>query len=97
MRPTTKIRTVTALEARTQLGQLMKDVQKGGARVLVEKSGVPMVGIISAEEFKRLVAEREARFEVVDRIRGRLRPVSEAEVLEDVRTAVKQARRRRRG
>lgn len=96
MASTTKIRTVTALEARTQLGQLMKDVQKGGTRVLVEKSGVPMVGIISAEEFKRLVAEREARFEVVDRIRGRLPAVPESEVAEDVRAAVKQVRRRRR-
>ena len=96
MRSTAKIKTVTALEARTQLGRLMKDVQKGGARVLVEKSGVPMVGIISAEEFKRLVAEREARFEVVDRIRGLLPAVPEAEVAEDVRAAVKQARRRRR-
>jgi len=30
-----------------------------------------MVGIISAQEFQRLIAEREARFEVVDRIRRR--------------------------
>jgi prevent-host-death family protein len=97
MTSTTRIKTVTALEARTQLGQLMKDVQKGGARVLVEKSGVPMVGIISADEFKRLVAEREARFEVVDRIRGRLPAIPEAKVSEDVRAAVKHARRRRRG
>jgi prevent-host-death family protein len=97
MSSATKIKTVTALEARTQLGRLMKDVQKGGARILVEKSGVPMVGIISAEEFKRLIAERDARFEVVDRIRGRLPAVTEAEVAEDVRAAVKQARRRRRG
>ena len=42
-----------------------------------------MVGIISADEFRRVVAERETRFEVVDRIRRRLPSVSDMEVQED--------------
>lgn len=91
-----KIKTVPALEARTQLGHLMREIQQGRLRVLVEKAGVPMVGIISAEEFQRVIAERETRFQVVDRIRRRLPAVSEAEVERDVRAAVKEVRRRRR-
>jgi prevent-host-death family protein len=91
-----KIKIIPALEARTQLGQIMKDVQSGQIRVLIEKSGVPMVGIISAEEFRRIIAEREARFEVVDRISRRLPSVPDAEVERDVGEAVKQVRRRRR-
>ncbi len=95
MASVTKTKTVPALKVRTQFGQLMKDVQHGRTRVLVEKSGVPMVGIISAQEFNQLIAEREARFDVVDRIRKKLPAVPDAEVLQDVRAAVKQARRRR--
>ncbi len=91
-----KTKTIPALEARTQLGQIMREVQGGRVRVLVEKSGVPMVGIISAEEFQRVIAEREARFEVIDRIRRRLPSVSQAEVQRDVRETLKQVRRRRR-
>ncbi len=91
-----KTKTIPALEARTQFGQIMKDVQGGRVRVLVEKSGVPMVAIISADEFRRVIAEREARFEVIDRIRRRLPPVSDVEVEQDVRAALKQVRRRRR-
>jgi len=91
-----KVKTIPALEARTHLGEIMKEVQGGRLRVLVEKSGVPMVGIISAEEFQRLIAEREARFEVVDRIRSRMPAVPDTEIERDVRTAVKDARRRRR-
>jgi prevent-host-death family protein len=91
-----KTKTIPALEARTQLGQIMKEVQGGRVRVLVEKSGVPIVGIISAEEFRRVIAEREARFEVVDRIRRRLPSVSDAGIQQDVREALKQVRRRRR-
>ena len=91
-----KTKTIPALEARTQLGQIMKEVQGGRVRVLVEKSGVPMVGIISAEEFRRVIVERDARFEVVDRIRRRLPSVTDTEVQRDVREALKRVRRRRR-
>lgn len=91
-----KTKTIPALEVRTHLGEIMKEVQGGRVRVLVEKSGVPMVGIISAEEFRRVVAEREARFEVVDRIRSRVPPVPDAKVERDVREALKRVRRRRR-
>jgi prevent-host-death family protein len=90
-----KTKTVPALEARTQLGRIMKDVQAGRVRVLVEKSGVPVVGIISAEEFRRFVAERDARFEVVDRIRGRVPPVPDAEIEKDVGEALRDVRKRR--
>lgn len=91
-----KTKTIPALEARTQFGQIMKEVQGGRVRVLVEKAGVPMVGIISAEEFQRLITERESRFAVVDRIRRRAPSVSEAQMQRDVREALKQVRRRRR-
>ena len=91
-----KTKTIAALEARTHLGEIMKEVQGGRVRVLVEKSGIPMVGIISAEEFQRLVAEREARFEVVDRIRSRIPAVPDTEVQRDVQEALKRTRRRRR-
>ena len=91
-----KTKTIPALEVRTQLGRIMKDVRGGRLRVLVEKSGVPMVGIISAEEFQRVVTEREARFAVVDRIRRRVLSVPDAEIQQDVRAALKPRRPRRR-
>ncbi|MCI0546703.1 MAG: hypothetical protein L0027_05415 [Candidatus Rokubacteria bacterium] len=90
-----RVKTVPALEGRTQFGQIMKEVQRGQVRVLVEESGVAMVGIISAQEFQRLIAQRDARFEVVDRIRRRLPAVPDSEVRRDVREALNRARRRR--
>ena len=91
-----KTKTIPALEVRTQLGRIMKDVRGGRVRVLVEKSGVPMVGIISAEEFQRVVTEREARFAVVDRIRRRVPSVPDAEIQQDIRAGLKTTRSRRR-
>ncbi len=96
MSKSVKTKTIPALEARTQLGRIMKEVQRGQLRVLVEKSGVPMVGIISAAEFQRVIADRETRFAVVDRIRRRLPSVPDATIQQDVREALKEVRRRRR-
>ena len=91
-----RIRIVSAVKARTHLGEILKEVQGGRARVLVEKSGVPMVGFISAEEFQRLIAEREARFEVVDRIRSGLPAFPDTELERDIRQALTDVRRQRR-
>lgn len=54
----------------------------------MERSGKPMVAVIPAEMFERLLAEREARFAVVDALRGRLPDVPEDEVLQDVAEAI---------
>ena len=88
-----KTRMIPALEARTRFGQIMKDVESGRVRVLVEKSGVPMVAIISVDEFRKLIAERETRFEVVDRIGRRVPLVPDRETQEDVRAVLKHVRR----
>jgi len=91
-----KTKTIPALEVGTQLARIMKNAQGGRVRAWFEKSGVPMVGIISADEFQRVITEREVRFAVVDRIRRRVPAVADAEILRDVGDALKSSRPRRR-
>jgi prevent-host-death family protein len=88
---------VPALQARTRFGEILKNVQSGQARYLVEKGGIPVAGIISAEEFQRLIEEREARFRIIDEVRSGLPFVSEGEVLRDVTSAIEEVRAKRRG
>jgi hypothetical protein len=47
-----------------------------------------MAAIIPIEEYHRLVAEREARFQLMDRIRGRVPDVPIEEVERDVDEAI---------
>ena len=47
-----------------------------------------MVAVIPVEMFERLLAEREARFGVIDSIRERAPDVTENDVLEDVAEAL---------
>ncbi|MBI5379537.1 MAG: type II toxin-antitoxin system prevent-host-death family antitoxin [Nitrospirae bacterium] len=88
---------VPALQARTRFGEILKSVQSGQARYLVEKGGIPVAGIISAEEFQRLIEEREARFRLIDEIRSGLPSVPEEEVASDVASARAKVRAKRRG
>ncbi len=59
---------IGAREARERFADLLGRVHYGGETVIVERSGRPMVAMIPVEMDERLVAEREARFRVLERI-----------------------------
>ena len=77
-----------AKEARSKFADLLGSVHYGQQVVIVERSGRPMVAVIPVEMYERLMAEREARIEVLDRIRERLPELSPEEVEQDVAEAI---------
>jgi len=77
-----------AKEARDNFADLLGSVHYGQQVVIVERSGRPMVAVIPVETYERLMAEREARFQVLERIRDRLPDVSAEEVERDVAAAI---------
>ncbi len=79
---------IGAREARSSFAHLLGRVHYGEQTVIVERSGRPMVAIIPVEMYQRLIAEREARFQVLDRIRSAIPVVSQEEVERDVAEAV---------
>lgn len=79
---------VGAREARQRFADLLGRVGYGGEIAIVERSGKPMVAIIPVELYEQLVAEREARFQVLDRIRSKLPEIPGEEVEKDVSQAI---------
>jgi len=79
---------VGAREARNRFADLLGNVHYGGQVVIVERSGKPMVAVIPVEMYQQVIAEREARFQVLDRVRSRVPDVSAEEVAQDVAEAV---------
>ena len=73
-----------AREARQRFADLLGRVGYGGEVAIVERSGKPMVAVIPVELYEQLVVEREARFQVLDRVRGKLPELPTEEVAEDV-------------
>lgn len=79
---------IGAREARNKFADLLGSVHYSGQVIIVERFGNPMVAVIPAEMYQQLVAEREARFKILDRIRSRLPEVSPEEVEHDVVEAI---------
>ena len=86
----TKVRTVSANEAKQRWGAMMTSVSEG-TRVIVESHGKPRVAVISVDDLERLQAleERERREDAMRLLReieanydGRNDDLSEAEIEE---------------
>ena len=60
-------RIVTALTARTQLGQILRRVREDNERFVVEKRGEPQAVILNVEEYARLFGRRVASVEAIRR------------------------------
>ena len=77
-----------AKEARAQFADLLGRVHYRSETVIIERSGKPMVAVIPIELYEKMVAEREARFEIIDRLHEKVPVVPEEEVLDDVAEAI---------
>src|SRR5690242_18166393 len=92
------IQTIKATEARQHWSELLNKVFRRDARVIVEKSGIPVAAIISVQElerFERLEAERAARFKALDESQAAFTDVPNEELDREINRAVSAARRAR--
>ncbi len=95
--PTTQ--TVAASAARQRWSQLLNQVFRHEIRVIVEKSGVPVAALVSADDLARLELldhERAERFRALDASWKAFEGVPAAEIEQEVARAVEEARARRR-
>ena len=79
---------IGARQARNNFADLLGSVHFGKEEVIIERSGKPMVAVIPVDLYEQMIAEREARFQVLERTRQRLPDVSEEEVIRDVTAAI---------
>lgn len=79
--PTTQVLKIS--DVKNKLSSLVNEVYRNETRVLVEKSGIPVAAIVSAEDLKRLSQlerEREERFKVIDELREAFKDVPSEEI-----------------
>ncbi|MDP2158685.1 MAG: type II toxin-antitoxin system Phd/YefM family antitoxin [Nitrospirota bacterium] len=63
------LKTITAIKARQNLGQVMNEVALKEDEYIVERAGKPIVAIIPIEQYQRLKDERADFFRMADEIR----------------------------
>lgn len=95
--PVTK--TLKASEARQHFSQLLNQVYRRQTRVIVEKSGIPVAAIVSAEDLNQLKQadeEREKDFAIVDEIRQAFKDVPDDELEREVTKTIASVRKKYR-
>lgn len=53
------VKTISASEAKNKFGALIRRITRGRGYVIVEKDGIPVIGIMPAEELKRYLERRK--------------------------------------
>lgn len=83
---------IGARDLRQKFAEILGKVGFGGDVAVVERSGKPMAAIIPIEMYQQLVAEREARFQIIEKIQNaqEARPLEEIE--QDLNAAIKRVR-----
>ena len=87
--------TLKASDVRQQWSQLLNKVFRNQMRVIVEKSGIPVAAVISAEDLTRLTQleeQRKERFKALDRIREAFKDIPAEKIEQEVNKAIKQVR-----
>jgi len=95
----TMTQTMKLTDARQNFSHILNQVFHGKTRVLVEKSGIPVAGIISAHDLERLTRfeqERAEDFAVLDEIGAAFEDIPAADLEREVARALAAARKKLR-
>ena len=61
---------IGAKDARARFAELLGRVGFGREEIVIERSGKAMAALIPMEVYQQMVAEREARFSITDRLQS---------------------------
>jgi prevent-host-death family protein len=85
------LKTVSAIKARQNLGQIMNEVFLRDDEFIVERSGKPLVAIIPIEKYLNMKKNRKEFFRLYDSLQGTSDSVSSVDC--DISEAVAATRR----
>ena len=84
---------IGAKDARAKFAELLGRVGFGREEIVIERSGKPMAALIPMDVYEQMVAEREARFSITERLQGNQPDLPSEQVEADVESMIKKVRR----
>ena len=85
-------RTVTAVQARQRLGELLEGVYYRGDEVLIERAGKTMAVVVPIDRYQAMNASRERLFAAMDEIQARNKDVPEQIIDAEIAAAIRDVR-----
>ncbi len=92
--PTTQ--TMKASEARRQWSQVLDMVYRKDARVLVERDGIPVAAIVSADDLQQLRRLEAEEIRALERMRSAFAGKTDDEIMDEVAQVVEEVRQEQR-
>ncbi len=89
-------RTVSALEARRKLGEILESVYYRGDEVVIERAGKVMAVVVPADRYEAIERSRTRILELVEKNWEGNRDVSHEAIERDVGEAISEVRKRGR-
>lgn len=89
-------KTINALKARQNLGQILEEVYYKGDHYIVERAGKPMAAVVPIGQYMQWKERRESFFAMIDEARERNSGVAPEVIEAEVAEAVVEVRRMRR-
>jgi prevent-host-death family protein len=83
------------MRARGNLGRILEEVYYRGDQYVIERSGKAMAVVMPVEQYEQWRRERDAFFQLVDKVRQSNIEVAPERIEEDITAAVREARKRR--
>jgi len=81
-------KTINAVAARRNFGQMLEEAYHRGNRFIVERAGRPMAVVVPIEQYEQWQFRREQFFALIDQVQQRTRQVPVAELEEVITEAV---------
>ena len=85
-------RTLSAVEARKHLGEILEGVYYRGDEVVIERAGKPMAAVIPPDRYRAMEQERERMIELLERTQERNKDVPYEVIEREVEQAIREVR-----
>jgi prevent-host-death family protein len=89
-------RTISAVEARKRLGEVLESVYYRGDEVIIERAGKPMAVVIPSSRYDAIERNRERLREMIEEVHERNTDVPYEVIQKEVDEAIREVRAERR-
>ncbi len=86
-------REVSAMEARQKFDELLDMAYYRDEQIIIKREDKPMAAIISIQDYRQFLKQREQDFSVLDRVWAKVPDVPEDEVEADIAAAISEVRK----
>jgi prevent-host-death family protein len=89
-------RTVSALEARKRLGEILESVYYRGDEIVIERAGKPIAVVIPSSRYEAFQRQRKAFLDMIEELHERSKTAEEREIEREIEQAIREVRAERR-